>query len=173
MNAGPKSKFGEEGFENELLKWIFEEREKGFAVSNLSILIKACSLSRNFKAKTFRAQYSAVERFVKKHGLVYRLGTRESQHTKQEVDEEARTWLEDVQKKLEQPQYSQDYVLNMDQTAVYYSMQAKRTLSKQGQRTIFIRKAKDDSKRATAAFTITASGLQLQPCIVLKVRTFS
>ena len=25
MNAGPKSKFGEEGFENELLKWIFEE----------------------------------------------------------------------------------------------------------------------------------------------------
>ncbi len=63
---------------------------------------------------------------------------------------------------------SQDYILNMDQTAVYYSMQAKRTLSKQGQRTIFIRKAKDDSKRATAAFTITASGLQLQPCIVFK-----
>ena len=135
-------------------------------MSNLSILIKACSLSRNVKVKTFRAQYSAVERFVKKYGLVYRLGTHELQRTKQEVDEEARTWLEDVQKKLEQPQYSQDCILNMDQTAVYYSMQAKRTLSKQGQRTIFIRKAKDDSKRATAAFTITASGLQLQPCLV-------
>ena len=51
---------------------------------------------------------------------------------------------------------------------MYFSMHAKRTLSEQGDRTIFIRKAKDDSKRATAAFTITASGLQLQPCIVFK-----
>jgi hypothetical protein len=105
---------------------------------------------------------------VKKYSYVCPLVTHESQCTKQEVDQEAKTWLEDVQKKLEQPQYSQDYILNMDQTAVYYSMQAKRTLSKQGQRTIFIRKAKDDSKRATAAFTVTASGLQLQPCIVFK-----
>ena len=37
-----------------------------------------------------------------------------------------------------------------------------------GQWVIFIRKAKYDSKRATAALTITASGLQLQPCVVFK-----
>ena len=79
MNAGPKSKFGEEGFENELLKWIFEEREKGVAVTNLSMLIVACPLSRNFKAKMFLAQYSAIERFVKKYSLVYRLDTCELQ----------------------------------------------------------------------------------------------
>ena len=106
MNTGPKSKFGEEGFENELLKWIFEEREKGFAVSNISILINACSLSRNFKAKMFQAQYSVIERFVKKYILVYQLGTSEWQCTKQEVNKEARPWLEDVQNKLKQPQYS-------------------------------------------------------------------
>jgi hypothetical protein len=105
---------------------------------------------------------------VRKYSLVYWLGTHESQRTREEVDQEARTWLEDMREKLEQPQYSQDYILNMDQSAVYFSVHAKRTLSPQGQWTIFIRKAKDDSKRATAAFTITVSGLQLQPCIVFK-----
>jgi hypothetical protein len=139
----------------------------GFAVTT-SILIYACTLSRNLKSKTYRAQYSTIERMVRKYSLVHWLGTCESQCTIEEFDLEARTWLEDVREKLEQTQYSQDYILNMDQTAVYFSMHAKRTLSPQGQRTIFIRKAKDDSKRSTAAFTITASGLQLQPCIVFK-----
>ena len=80
---------------------------------------------------------------------------------KQEVNKEAQTWLEDVQEKLQQPQYSQDYV-------PYHSIQAKWTISKQGQQSIFIRKATDDSKRASAAFSITASGLLLQPCLVFK-----
>jgi hypothetical protein len=71
MNAGPKSKLSQEGFENPLLQWLFEEREKGFAVTNLSILKKACLLSRHFKAKSFRAQYSVIERFLRKYSLVY------------------------------------------------------------------------------------------------------
>jgi hypothetical protein len=79
MHTGLKLEFGQEGFENELLKWIFEEREKGVAVTNLSMLIVACPLSRNFKAKMFLAQYSAIERFVKKYSLVYRLDTCELQ----------------------------------------------------------------------------------------------
>jgi len=133
LNTGWQSDICRDGFEADLLKWIIEQREMGFAVTTASILIYACTLSRNFKSKTYQAQYSAIERMVRKYSLVYRLGTRESQSTREEVDQEARAWLEDAREKLEQPQYSQDYILNMEQTAVYFSMHTKRTLSPQGQ----------------------------------------
>jgi hypothetical protein len=109
-----------------------------------------------------------VARFIKKYGLVYRLGTRESQRSRDEVDAEGRVWVKEISEKLQQEQYSQDYTINMDQSAVYFSMHEKRTLSVKGVRTIFLRKPKDDSKRVTVAFTITASGLQLKPMIVFK-----
>jgi hypothetical protein len=154
--------------ERVLFTWVFEQDEMGITVNIVSILLKTAVLSRDFKVKRWLAQYSAIRRFVSKYGLVYPLGTRAFQRTREEVDEEATKWIEDVHKKLKQPQYSQDYILNMDQTAMYFSMHAKQTSSEQGLHTIFIRKAKDDSKRAMAAFTITTSGLQLQPCTVFK-----
>ena len=120
--------------------------EMGFAVTTASIVIYACTLSRNFNSKTYPAQYSVIERMVWKYSSVYRLGTCETQRTREQVDQEAWIWLEDVREKLEQPQYSQDYILNMEQTAVYFSMHAKQTLSHQGQRMIFIRKTNKDSK---------------------------
>jgi hypothetical protein len=107
---------------------------------------------------------------VTKYAFVYRLGTRESQRGREEVDDEGRLFAIEMTEKLQQEQYSQDYTLNMDQSAVYYSMHAKRTLSPspRGVRTIFLRKPKDDSKRVTVAFTITTSGLQLTSMIVFK-----
>ena len=48
-----------------------------------------------------------------------------SQHTREEIDQEAWTGLEDVKEKLEQLQYSQEFVLNMDQIAVYFSMRLR------------------------------------------------
>ena len=138
------------------------------AVSNISILIKVASLCRTFRQKSFIAQYSSVVRFVRKYTFVYRLGTRESQRGREEVDAEGRLFAKEMAEKLHQEQYSQDYTLNMDQSAVYYSMHAKRTLSPRGVRTIFLRKPKDDSKRVTVAFTITTLGLQLTSMIVFK-----
>jgi hypothetical protein len=82
----------------------------GFAVSIVSILLKTAALSRDFKVKPWLAQYSAICRFVRKYGLVYHLGTRKSQCTREEVDEEARKWIEDVQEKLKQPHHSQDCI---------------------------------------------------------------
>ena len=84
------------------------------------------------------------------------------------MDAEGRAWVREISEKLQQEQYSQDYTINMDQSAVYFSMHERRTLSVRGVRTIFLRKPKDDSKRVTVAFTITASGLQLTPMIVFK-----
>jgi hypothetical protein len=100
MHTGRKPQLEVDDVEKELLSWVFEQRQQGLAVSNVSVLIKAASLSRTFRQKSYIAQYSAVARFVKKYGLVYRLGTRQSQRSRDEVDTEGRAWVREISEKL-------------------------------------------------------------------------
>lgn len=65
--------------ENDLLKFIFELREQGFAVSIGAIVIKASRLMPEFQRKSSVARYQSVRRWIRKHSLVHRMGTHESQ----------------------------------------------------------------------------------------------
>ena len=66
-------------YTNQVLSYIFELRETGMAVSYTTVLLKAASVSREFREKSRKAQYSMVKRFVKAHGLEHRMGTHKSQ----------------------------------------------------------------------------------------------
>ena len=56
----------------------------------------------------------------------------------------------------------------MDQTPVPFSYDPKSTLELIGRRTVHVRKSTSDTKRATLALTVTASGKSLIPLIVFK-----
>ena len=56
---------------NPLLRFIFEMREQGMAVSTLMVTIQASRLSAAFASKTLIARRSAVRRFLRAHSLVY------------------------------------------------------------------------------------------------------
>lgn len=60
---------------------------------------------------------------------------------------------------------NQDYILNMNETAVYFSMHMKHVFTNMPSN--FLLK-NDNSKTATAGFMNTTSGLQLQSCFVLR-----
>ena len=47
--------------EDQLLRFIFELREMGMAVSHLMIVLKASTLSSNFADKSIKARFSAVK----------------------------------------------------------------------------------------------------------------
>ena len=57
--------------EDELLRFIFELRKQGMAVTINMIVIKASILDAGFESKNRFAKYCAVGRFVKAHLLVY------------------------------------------------------------------------------------------------------
>ena len=65
--------------EEDLLKFIFELREQGFAVSILAIVIQASRLMVDFQRKSMLARYQCVRRWKRKHIFVHRMGTHESQ----------------------------------------------------------------------------------------------
>jgi DDE superfamily endonuclease len=155
-------------FEQDLLKFIFELREQGMGVSKTMVMIKAASISRPFREKSRTAQYNCAKRFVHSHGLVYRMGTHESQTDPRETTALALDFVRSVGPKLMQKCRHQDFIINMDQTPVPFTYNSKKTLELIGRRTVHVRKSTNDTKRATFAMTVTASGKVLKPLLIFK-----
>ena len=73
-----------------------------------------------------------------------------------------------IRPKLQLQCRSKAFILNMDQTPIPFTFNSKSTLEVVGARTVHERKSTNDTKRATAAITITASGKMLPPLLVFK-----
>jgi transposase len=164
LSQGPKSSLAR--IETSLLRYIFEQREQAMAVTRTMMLCQACRLDREFKAKSYGAQKSIIRRLVERNRLVYRMGTHTSQRHPSETEEEGLDFLEHIRPKV--ANRDQRFVLNMDQTPIPFSYDEKRSLAMTGVKTVHIRKSTNDTKRATCAITITASGHELTPLLVFK-----
>lgn len=166
MKGGPPSQLNI--IEHDILKFIFERREQGFGVSRHSVVMKASNLMPSFSVKSATAKYSAMRRFLDSHDLVYRLGTHQSQKSPMLAHDDAVDFVKIMRPFLYGPSRDPKYILNMDQTPVYYSMHEKKTLNKKGARTVNLRTSKQDSERITVAVTISAAGDLLQPTVIFK-----
>ena len=154
--------------EEVLLRFIFELREQGIHVSLGMVALKASSLSCSFKEKTTNAKEKIVSRFVASHGLKHRMGTHESHRDPREMATEALDYMQHVRVKFAQPNRHADYIINMDQTPIPFTFNSKRTLEVVGKKTVHIRKSTNDTKRATLALTVTASGKMIRPMLIFK-----
>ncbi len=154
--------------QEQLLRFIFELREQGMGVSISMVVLKAMFLSREFREKTRNAQYHSVRRFIRCHGLVYRMATHVSQKDPRETATESLDFMRGIRPKLTQPCRHQDFIINMDQTPIPFTYNSKKTLEIVGMRTIHVRQSTNDTKRATFAMTVTVSGKVLKPLMVFK-----
>ena len=166
MTDGPQSQLKK--VETELLNFIFARREQGCAIKFSSVVMKASKLLPEFSVKTITAKDAAVRRFLKSHDLVYRIGTHVSQKSPKLAEDDAADFVKTICPFLYGPSRHPSFILNMDQTLVYYSMQEKKSLHKKGARTVNVRTSKNESERITVAMTISAAGDLLQPTIVFK-----
>ncbi len=114
--------------EEALLKYIFEHCEQGIKVSTLSIVVVASNISTKFGKKDFVARCSTVKHFVRAHSLVYQMGVHHCQRKQEEVEVEASDYMRLIRTFLFGPHRDRRFILNMDQTPVYFLMITKRTL---------------------------------------------
>lgn len=166
MHCGPISQL--KVTEEELLRFIFERREQGFGVTRGAVVMKASKLLPDFAVKSLEARLSAVRRWLKSHDLVNHVGTHVSQKAPSLAADEAADFVKIIRPFLHGPSRDPRFILNMDQTPVFYSMHEKHTLNVKGARTVNLRSCKNDSERITVAVTISAAGDLLQPTIVFK-----
>lgn len=166
MIGGPVSQL--KPIEDELLRFIFERREQGIPITRQAVVMKASKLLPEFSVKTYTAKYAAVRRFLKKNNIVYRIGTHVSQKAPELAAADAADFVKTIRPFLHGPSRHPSFILNMDQTPVYYSMHEKRTLATKGQRSVNVRTSQKETERITVAVTISAGGDLLAPTIVFK-----
>ena len=154
--------------ENQLMRWFFELREQGFIISVRLFTLKACELSAAFRRKTERAKYLAVRRFLVSNKIVLQAITHECQRPPQMLRQEALDFIASIRPKVNAPNRDNRFVLNMDQTPIFFDMSSGRTLSQTGERTVNGRTSSSSTLRVTVAVTLTASGEMLKNLIVFK-----
>jgi hypothetical protein len=94
--------------ESDLLKFIFELREQGFAISISSIVIKASGLLPKFQQKSSEARYQSVRRWIRKH----RMGTHESKRAPSKMASLAEDYVQTICPKILQCNRHTDFILD-------------------------------------------------------------
>jgi hypothetical protein len=153
---------------NELLMWIFSQREQGISIKNTLVRLKAPSMLQNsFGAKSIEARFKAVMCFMRKRKYAYRQTTK-MMRAPQEVCDEAREFMELTRPLLLGPHRDRCWIFNLDQTPLHFLYRSLKTYAKHGTKTIHMHKSSNGTKRAMRALTVTASGDFLMPMIIFQ-----
>jgi hypothetical protein len=120
---GPASQL--KAIEGALLRYIFEYREQGVLVDTFKLTMRASFLLPEFREKSFTARCSAVKRFMIAHSFSYRMGTHTAQRPLAEVESEAADYMQLMRRIVSGHNHDLRFIINMDQTPVYFWMNAK------------------------------------------------
>ena len=153
-----------------LLRYIFELWEQGYGVQTAMVVRKACKLSWEFREKSMEAQRSIIRRWLYAQNLHFCMGTHECQRSPAKTHAEALDFITNVArvKCCLQPNWHPRWVMNMDQTPIFFTNHYKRTTKKKGAKAVNMLTSTSDTKRATFAPTICGDGSFLLPMLVFK-----
>jgi len=158
---------------DELLIWLSNTRQDGIPISIRMLSIKATELFPAFEEKTSHARYMAVSCLLKSNGFSIRSPTRVAQSSSEAVTRERAThFMDHIHPLLSLNSRDKNWIMNMDQTAMFFAMKPRTTIDDKGARTVTVRDTKNGDSRVTVAVSITADGQVLKPFIVMKGNHF-
>ena len=131
--TGPSSQL--KAIEDGLLRYIFEKHEQGIKIKVFTVVLRVLFMSPEFREKSFTARCSCVKRFMHAHSFSYQMGTHTSQRPPAEVESEAFDFMLFVRAIVSGGNRDRRFIINMNQTPVYFSMSSKRTIEVIGKKT--------------------------------------
>lgn len=165
LHGGRKSSFPKP---NDLVSWVLDLRREGMPVSMGMVILKASQLDGEFRRKKRMAKYSVVRRILRSNRIVIRAKTHQAQRAPQEMHDEAKFYITGMRPSVSMANRDQKWIINMDQTPVYFSMVPNTTLEEEGARSVNVRSSSGSTMRVTVAVTVTAAGGTLTPLMVFK-----
>jgi len=100
--------------EDDLLRYIVEQREQGVEIKVFTVVLRASYMSPEFREKSFTARSSCVKRFMCAHSFAYRMGTHTSQQPPAEVEGEAFDFMKFVRIIVSGGNRDRRFIINMD-----------------------------------------------------------
>jgi DDE superfamily endonuclease len=158
-----------DGEECVVLEKIYKQRVIGKQVSKERVRKYLDYFSPAFRAKPTRAaKMKFVNRFLARHDYVLRTVTHKSVLNRKQSLCNARSFITMMYDRMTCVGRHNDYILNMDQTPIFFSMHANKTIERKGKRIVFSQVCCNASARITVALTVTASGKTLPPYIIFQ-----
>ena len=112
---------------------------QGFSVSHHVVIMKASKIMPKSSTKSEYAKYAAMRCLFDSHNLVYHLGTPLSQKPQMLAHADSVGFVATIHRFLYGPSHDPKFILNMDQTHMFYSIHEKRILNKKDAQTVNVR----------------------------------
>ncbi len=152
------------------MELFFKLNEAGVPVDVMAMVLKSGVLDPEFAPKVVMCKMSSSVATLKANCINIRAGTRVSQQNPQDMLDEALTLVQYMRPQLSAPDVDQDYVVNMDQTPVYFTMAPRTTLKLMGNSTIHIVSIDGSTTRVSVIVGISASSKLFKPMLTFKER---
>ena len=177
LKAMPKSKCADRGkscqwpeVEREMLSWIEEQRQSGYAVTRNLIRLQARTYAKKHSIN-MTASVGWLNRFMKRNNLVLRQKTKISQKLPHDFEDKITSFHTFIINQRKREEYGMANIGNMDETPVWFDMPSTRTVSKCGEKTVLIRTTGHEKSRFTVVLACMADGTRLKPMVIFKRKT--
>ncbi|MEW8548669.1 MAG: hypothetical protein AB2693_34645 [Candidatus Thiodiazotropha sp.] len=148
-----------------LAEWVLEQRDQQLPVSIDDICNQARVL---VDSENFAASRNWADHFMKRHDLVLRAKTSVAQRLPADLEKKIEAFLQYVKQKREEDEFEDQFIINMDETPMYFDLLPGKTVDVKGRKSIRIRTTGSEKRHLTVVLAVSAAGDVLPPMIIFK-----
>ena len=123
-----------------------------------------------FRDKKIRSRYSIIRCFLMTNKVSICHKTHEAQKQPWETQDSAEKFVITTHPFLSQSNRDKRFIINMDQTPIFFSMVPTTTFNHVGDRSVNVCSSSGSTMLITVALTVTAAGGLLPPMFVFKAK---
>jgi len=154
-------------FDEQIAKWILEQRELQVPVSTDNIKHYARNLISPLHPQ-FKASQSWLYPFFKRHNFSLRPRTSLSQKLPSDLEEKMSAFHNFVRRQRDSYEFEDNLIINMDETPVYFDIVPGKTVDQVGTKSVRVRTTGSEKRHITVVLSVAASGDVLAPMIIFK-----
>lgn len=166
LKCMPKNKCADQGkrcqwpdLEENLVKWIKDQRRSGYIVTRNLIRIKAKAMASDQQISDFQATNSWCTRFLRRRNFVSEQKTKIAQKLPEDLDEKITSFHCFVTKRCKETNYEFVHIGNMDETPVWFDMPSVRT--------VLVNKTGHEKSCFTVVLSCLADGTKVKPMVIV------
>lgn len=157
--------------ENDLEKWILEQREKGLSISTVKIRLQAKIIAANLAIPNFKGTPNWCFRFMSRKKLSVRSRTTVGQCLPHDWEKKKSSFLMHIKNIIEEKKLKPSQIINMDEVPLTFDCPPNRTVCKTGDKSVPIVTTGNERTSFTCVLACAANGEKLKPMIIFKRKT--
>ena len=151
--------------------FIDNNRSLGICVNTHSIFLEICKQMEENVNISKEAVYLRIYRFLERENYSLRIGTHIGQMVPPDSIELIKNFISNIRKERAiryNFEIDKNLIVNMDETAIFFSCPGNKTIQKTGKKTVVIKTTGQEHVRVTILLSISASGKKLKPLVIFK-----